>query len=125
MGDKIRNISASEIMAERGTLALEVTVTTENGAIGQATPTAGVSASKFEATFIVDGGKRFGGKGLTRAIENVEKASHEIIGIDVSRQYEIDRLLLAADGFEPFSRRHRNPSLHSSFLCTIGHPASQ
>lgn len=108
MGDKIRNISASEIMAERGTLALEVTVTTENGAIGRATPTAGVSASKFEATFIVDGGKRFGGKGLTRAIANVEKASREIIGIDVSRQYEIDRLLLAADGTENKSKLGAN-----------------
>jgi enolase len=98
MGDKIRNISAAEIMAERGTLALEVTVTTEGGATGSATPTAGVSASKFEKTFVVDGGKRFGGRGLTRAIENVEKASREIIGIDVSRQYEIDRLLIATDG---------------------------
>jgi len=108
MGDKIKKISASEIMAERGTLALEVTVTTENGAIGQATPTAGVSASQFEATFIVDGGKRYGGKGLIKAIENVEKASQEIIGIDVNRQYEIDRLLIAADGTEDKSNLGAN-----------------
>ncbi len=98
MGDKIRSVQAAEIMAERGTLGLEVTVTTENGAAGRATPTAGVSASAFEAAFVVDGGRRYGGRGLGRAIENVGKAAREIIGIDVSRQHEIDRLLIAADG---------------------------
>ncbi len=100
MGDKIRSVSAAEIMAERGTLGLEVTVTTENGATGRSTPTAGVSASKFEAAFVVDGGKRFGGRGLGRAIENVEKAAQELISIDVSRQYEIDKLLISTDGTE-------------------------
>ena len=98
MSDKIKSVSATEIMAERGTLALEVTVTTENGATGRATPTAGVSASKFEMAFVVDGGKRFGGRGLIRAIENVKKAAHEVVGMDVSRQEEIDRALIAADG---------------------------
>lgn len=108
MGDKIRTVSATEIMAERGTLGLEVTVTTESGAVGRATPTAGVSASKFEAAFVVDGGSRYSGRGLKQAIENVGRASREIIGIDVSRQYEIDKLLIAADGTEDKSNLGAN-----------------
>ncbi len=111
MGDKIRSVSAAEIMAERGTLGLEVTVTTENGATGRSTPTAGVSASKFEAAFVVDGGKRFGGRGLGRAIENVEKAARELIGVDVSRQYEIDKLLISTDGTENKSNLGANAML--------------
>lgn len=98
MSDKIRSVTAREIMAERGTLGLEVNVTTDGGATGQATPTVGVSAGKFEAAFVVDGDRRFGGRGLTSAIENVEKAAREIIGIEVNRQHEIDNLLIAADG---------------------------
>ncbi len=108
MSDKIQSITASEIMAERGTLGLEVTVTTENGAVGRATPTSGVSMSKFEAAFVVDGGKRYSGRGLSRAIANVEKATREIVGIDVSRQFEIDRLLIAADGTEDKSNLGAN-----------------
>ena len=68
MSDKIRSVTAREIMAERGTLGLEVNVTTDGGATGQATPTVGVSAGKFEAAFVVDGDRRFGGRGLTSAI---------------------------------------------------------
>lgn len=98
MSEKIRSVTSQEIMAERGTLGLEVTVTTDGGATGQATPTVGVSTSKFEAAFVVDGEQRFSGRGLTRAIENVEKAAREIIGIEVNRQHEIDKLLIAADG---------------------------
>ncbi len=108
MSDRIKSVSAAEFMAERGTLGLAVTVTTENGAVGRATPTSGVSASKFEATFVVDGGKRYSGRGLGRAIENVEKAAREIVGIDVSRQFEIDRLLIEADGTEDKSNLGAN-----------------
>ncbi len=108
MSDKIRSVTAREIMAERGTLGLEVTVTTDSGATGEATPTGGVSASKFEAAFVVDGGKRFSGRGMAGAIKNVEKAAREIIGVEVSRQHEIDSLLIAADGTEDKSNLGAN-----------------
>ncbi len=84
MGAKIQSIQAQEIMAERGTLGLEVTVTTDTGAVGVSTPTAGISTGQYEAAFVVDGGARFGGKGLLKAVQNVEEVAPMLIGLEVS-----------------------------------------
>jgi len=108
MSDTIRSITAHEFMANRGTFGLDVTVTTDSGATGKATPTIGVSISKFEATFAHEGGKRHGGRGLIKAIENVDKAARKLIGIDISQQHEIDGLLITMDGTADMSNLGAN-----------------
>jgi enolase len=98
VGDRIQSIEAREIMAERGTLGLEVTVTTDTGAIGRSTPSAGVSTGQYEAAFVVDGGTRFGGKGMLRAVANIQEIAPHLIGLEVNRQREIDELMIRLDG---------------------------
>lgn len=104
MSAKIESITAREIMAERGTVGLEVTVTTDTGAGGRASPTTGVSMGKYEAAFVVDGGHRFGGRGLRQAVQNVEGIAPELIGMEVRRQREIDARMIELDG-TPNKRR--------------------
>lgn len=98
MSAKIHTIDAREIMAERGTLGLEVVVTTDTGAVGRSTPTSGVSIGKYEAAFVLDGGSRFGGKGLTKAVANIREVAPHLVGMEVKRQREIDELLIRLDG---------------------------
>lgn len=125
MGAHIQAIEAREVMAERGTLGLEVTVTTDTGTFGHATPTAGVSTGKHEATFVLDGGARFGGKGLKRAVESVQKVTPELIGMDVTRQREIDELLIRADGTPNKSRLGANAIVGVSLaVCKAGAKAT-
>jgi enolase len=108
MSSKIHSIEAKEIMAARGTLGLEVVVTTDTGARGRSTPTEGVSTGKYEASFVLDGGTRFGGKGLTQAVENIRQISPHFIGLDVTKQREVDALLLQLDGTSDKSRLGAN-----------------
>jgi enolase len=105
---KIESITAREIMAERGTLGLEVIVTTDTGAVGRSTPTTGVSMGKYEAAFVVDGGDRFGGRGLRKAVQNIEEVTPALVGMEVHRQREIDRLLIELDGTPNKSRLGAN-----------------
>jgi enolase len=98
MGAKIQTVEAREIMAERGTLGLEVTVTTDTGAMGRATPSAGVSMGQHEAAFVIDGGTRFSGKGMLKAVESIQEIAPHLIGLEVNRQREIDELLIKLDG---------------------------
>jgi enolase len=98
MSAKIESITAREIMAERGTLGLEVVVTTDTGAEGRSTPTTGVSMGKYEAAFVVDGDQRFDGRGLRKAVQNIEQVAPALVGIEVHRQREIDQLLIELDG---------------------------
>ena len=108
MAARIQSIEAREIMAERGTLGLEVTVTTDTGAVGRATPTAGVSTGQYEAAFVLDGGTRFGGKGQRRAVQNIHEVAPHLIGMEVHRQREIDNLLIELDGTPNKSRLGAN-----------------
>ena len=63
MTTTIQNVKAREIFAQRGVLGLEVTVTTDDGARGVATPESGVSTGTHEAAFLLDGGERYNGLG--------------------------------------------------------------
>jgi len=101
---RIESITAREIMAARGTVGLEVTVTTDTGAVGRSTPSTGVSMGKYEAAFVVDGGSRFGGRGLRQAVQNVHDLAPELIGMEVRRQREIDARMIELDG-TPNKRR--------------------
>ena len=99
MGSKIQSIKAREIIALRGTLSLEVTVTTDDGCQGVSTPESGVSTGAYEAAFLLDGGERYGGLGVRQAAARInEEIAPALKGLDVSDQLAVDRLMIELDG---------------------------
>lgn len=97
---QIINIHSREIMDSRGNPTLEVEVITSSGAFGRAAVPSGASTGEHEALEMRDGDKgRFGGKGVLRAVQNVnETIAKEIVGMMVTDQVGIDKAMLALDG---------------------------
>ena len=94
----IKNIFAREILDSRGNPTVEVDVRTENG-FGRASVPSGASTGTNEALELRDGGKRYNGKGVQKAVENVNTTiRNEILGKDVRHQREIDQRMLELDG---------------------------
>jgi enolase len=96
---KIKTLLAREILDSRGNPTVEVDCVLSNGAVGQAAVPSGASTGEHEALELRDGGKRYNGKGVRKAVANV----HEIIapalrGRDPRRQAAIDRMLIDLDG---------------------------
>ncbi len=96
----IVEVFAREILDSRGNPTVEVEVITESGFSGLAQVPSGASTGKFEAVELRDGDrKRYNGKGVRKAVKNVEeKIAPEIIGLDVRDQALIDQLLIELDG---------------------------
>ncbi|RLE31146.1 phosphopyruvate hydratase, partial [Candidatus Acetothermia bacterium] len=91
---------------------VEVEVTLENGVRARAAVPSGASTGTYEALELRDGDKRYLGKGVRRAVRNVnEIIAPEIVGMDPTLQEEIDRLLLELDGTENKSRLGANAIL--------------
>jgi len=97
---KIQNIFAREILASGGAPSLEVTVTLESGAVGEASVSYGASAGSKEATVLLDGDKsRYNGKGMLNAIANINGKIKEIlVGMEASDQRAIDNKMIETDG---------------------------
>ena len=97
---KIKNIYAREILASGGAPSLEVTVTLESGAIGEASVSYGASAGSKEATVLLDGDKaRYNGKGMLNAIGNINGKIKEILtGMEAADQRGIDNKMIETDG---------------------------
>jgi enolase len=96
---KIQKVRAREIVAGRGVVSLEVTVKTEDGAVGVSTPESGVSTGSHEAAFLLDGGERYGGKGARKAAETVNTIiGPALVGMDVNAQADIDQAMIELDG---------------------------
>jgi enolase len=97
---KITAIEALEILDSRGNPTVRVMVTLENGIKAKASVPSGASTGEREAIELRDGDpQRYAGKGVLKAVANVrEKIAPELIGLDVFRQAEIDRLMIAMDG---------------------------
>ena len=99
MGAAIQSIKAREILAQRGSLSLEVTVVTDDGAQGVSTPESGVSTGKHEAAFLLDGGERYNGLGVRTAMAQItDVIAPALKGMDVSAQMDIDRAMVELDG---------------------------
>jgi len=95
----IEVVSAREILDSRGNPTVEVVVYLEDGSMGQAAVPSGASTGAFEALELRDQDKRFHGKGVQKAVANVnEKIAPKLLGMDALRQREIDAELLALDG---------------------------
>ena len=98
---KIKNLEAYEVIDSRGNPTVECMLTLENGIKVNALVPSGASTGEREALELRDGGNRFKGKGVLKACENVNKIiAPKLIGKDVSKQKEIDQLMLNLDGTE-------------------------
>ena len=96
----IIDIAAREILDSRGNPTVEVDVTLEDGSHGRAAVPSGASTGAHEAVELRDGDKsRFGGKGVLKAVENVNRDIFEALsGLEVEDQGKIDAIMIALDG---------------------------
>lgn len=95
----IKKINAHEIINGRGVPAVEVELTTDQGLTVCASAPSGVSVSSHEAVELRDGGERYLGKGVLRAVENVERViAPALAGLEVTDQALVDQRLLEVDG---------------------------
>jgi len=97
---EIIGVQGRQILDSRGNPTLEVDVTLESGAMGRAAVPSGASTGSREAVELRDGDSRiYMGKGVSKAVKNVNtKIALEIIGIEVTEQVLIDRLMIEMDG---------------------------
>lgn len=96
---QIAHIHAREVLDSRGNPTVEVEVHTETGALGRALVPSGASTGTHEAVELRDGGSRYMGKGVLRAVENVQDVlAGDLLGMDVFDQYGIDQAMIELDG---------------------------
>ena len=110
---KIQKVHAREILDSRGNPTVEVEVTLENGVMGRAAVPSGASTGENEALELRDGDKnRYGGKGVLKAVENVNNIiAPALQGDCVFQQRDIDHEMLALDGTPTKSKLGANASL--------------
>ena len=95
----IINIHARQIFDSRGNPTVEVDVVTENGILGRAAVPSGASTGEHEAVELRDGGKPYMGKGVLKAVKNVNQIiAQELLGTSVFEQNLIDKIMIDLDG---------------------------
>ncbi|HEX2163490.1 MAG TPA: phosphopyruvate hydratase [Thermoanaerobaculia bacterium] len=108
----IEDVLAREILDSRGNPTLEVDCVLDSGAGGRASVPSGASTGSREALELRDGGERYGGKGVERAVRNVrERIAPELRGSDARDQSAVDRLMRELDGTENKSELGANAML--------------
>ena len=115
----IIDIRARQILDSRGNPTVEVDVVTESGAVGRAAVPSGASTGAHEAVELRDGdSKRYLGKGVLRAVQNVNKPINEALkGFPVSEQAAIDAAMIKLDGSDNKSNLGANAMLGVSLAC--------
>ncbi len=112
MSFRIRDIRARQVLDSRGNPTLEVITSLEGGGIGRFSVPSGASKGEKEAIELRDGGKSLKGKGVLRAIRNVNEVIRPaLIGKSALRQHEIDNIMLEMDGTSNKSRLGANAIL--------------
>ncbi len=120
----IEFVGAREILDSRGNPTVEVEVLLDDGSEGRAAVPSGASTGAFEAVELRDGGKRYGGKGVTKAVAGViDRLGPEIVGFDPSEQRLIDQRMLEIDGTPNKSALGANAILGVSLA--VAHAAAQ
>lgn len=95
----IIKVHARQILDSRGNPTIEVDVITENGMLGRAAVPSGASTGEHEAVELRDGGKAYMGKGVLKAVENVNtKIAEAVVGMSVFEQNLIDKIMIELDG---------------------------
>lgn len=108
----ILSVHARQIFDSRGNPTVEVDVVTENGILGRAAVPSGASTGEHEAMELRDGGKDYMGKGVLKAVKNVnEIIAEEILGISVFEQNFIDQTMIELDGTKNKSKLGANAIL--------------
>jgi enolase len=119
MNTRVAEIIGREILDSRGNPTIEVDVRLENGALGRAAVPSGASTGEHEAWELRDGdAKRYGGKGVQRAVANVNgRIAEGLRGFDVREQAAIDEKLIALDGSANKKNLGANALLGVSLAC--------
>ncbi|GAM19564.1 hypothetical protein SAMD00019534_027390 [Acytostelium subglobosum LB1] len=123
----IKQIKAREILDSRGNPTVEVDLFTDDGAMFRAAVPSGASTGVHEAVELRDGDKsRYLGKGVLKAIENIKTIEKAVIGMDVTKQSEIDKAMITLDGTNNKGKLGANAILAVSMaVCRAGAAASQ
>ena len=113
------DVMAREILDSRGNPTVEVEVTLDDGTVGRAAVPSGASTGMYEACELRDGDKsRYGGKGVTKAVENVNgEIAEAMVGLNVLDQTGIDKMLIEIDGTPNKTRLGANAILGVSLAC--------
>ena len=115
---KIKKISALEILDSRGNPTVEAHVITESGYHGFGKVPSGASTGRYEAVEKRDGEERFLGKGVRRAVQNIQETIFPaLLGMDVRRQADIDKTMIALDGTDNKEKLGANAILAVSIAC--------
>jgi enolase len=108
----IEAVGAREILDSRGNPTVEVEVALDDGTLARAAVPSGASTGAFEAVELRDGGARYGGKGVSKAVDAVlDDIGHELLGMEASEQRLIDQTLIDLDGTPDKSRFGANAIL--------------
>ena len=109
---KIKNVTGREVLDSRGNPTVEVDVILESGILGRAIVPSGASTGEREALERRDGGSRYMGKGVQKAVENVNTIiKNAVIGMDSLNQKELDEKMIELDGTKTKSKLGANAIL--------------
>jgi enolase len=123
---QITNVHARQILDSRGNPTVEVELSLKSGAWGRAAVPSGASTGEFEATELRDGGKNWLGKGVTKAVGNVNgEIAKAVRGLDASGQAALDRALIQLDGTPNKSRLGANALLAVSLAAAHASAAEE
>jgi enolase len=123
---RIERVHARQILDSRGNPTVEVELALASGAHGRAAVPSGASTGEFEATELRDGGSDWGGKGVSRAVENVRtEIAAAVSGMDASDQGALDRALIELDGTPNKSRLGANAILGVSLAAAHAQAAEE
>ena len=115
---KITDVVAREILDSRGNPTVEVKVYTEKGSVGVFSVPSGASTGKREALELRDNDERYFGKGVTKAVNNVNNTiKYNLLGKEVEEQKTIDNIMINLDGSENKSNLGANAILGVSVAC--------
>ncbi|MBO7642618.1 MAG: phosphopyruvate hydratase [Alphaproteobacteria bacterium] len=119
----IKSVHARQIMDSRGNPTIECDITLQGGAFGRAAVPSGASTGQFEALELRDGGAAYMGRGVLNAVKNVnEIIAPKIIGMDATKQSDIDDAMLKLDGTDNKEKLGANAILSVSLA--VAHAAA-
>lgn len=123
---KIKKVFGRQVFDSRGFPTVEAEIVLENGLAGRAIVPSGASTGALEAVELRDGGDKFVGKGVSKAVENINQIiAPKLVGLDADNQYAIDQKLLGLDGTGQKSKLGANAILAVSLACAHAAAGSQ
>ena len=115
---EIEKVVGREILDSRGNPTVEAEITLADGTVARGTAPSGASTGEFEALELRDGGERYLGKGVQKAVENINTViADTFTGMDASDIYAIDAAMMKADGTKDKSKLGANAILAVSIAC--------